>query len=178
MSFHRSRFPQLPWRSRSAIRRDVDAELEFHLEMRVNELVAQGFPREDATQRAREEFGDIDYTRDYCRVLDERTDRATRASDRFADARNDAAYALRTLRRNVGFTLVSLLTLALAIGANTAIFTVARAVLLKSLPYGQPDALVSVDESATGNPDVGVSLSPPNFVDYRAQQHAFTDIAD
>src|SRR6185436_245739 len=114
---------------------------------------------EEAHRRAREEFGDIDFTRAYCRELDERTDRATRVGDRLAEWRQDAQYALRTLRRSPGFAAVSLLTLALAIGANTAIFTVARAVLLKPLPYGNPESLMKLYESWPGNPGAHTELS-------------------
>jgi predicted permease len=177
MSPNRPRFPQLPWRSRTAIARDIDVELEFHLEMRVNELIAQGADTGEARRRAREEFGDLDFTRAYCRAIDERADRAERMSDRIDEWRQDVRYAFRTLRRSPGFALVSLITLAVAIGANTAIFSVARAVLLKPLPYGSPESLVAIFESWPGNPGEHTPLSPANFFDYRAQQRPFTDIA-
>ncbi|MEO7084145.1 MAG: ABC transporter permease [Gemmatimonadaceae bacterium] len=169
-----SRFFQVPWRSRSSIARDVDTELSFHLEMRVNELKAQGMSPEDAARRAKEEFGDLEFTRAYCRDVDERAERDTKNADRFADWRQDVRYALRTLRRAPGFAAVSLLTLALAIGANTAIFTVARAVLLKPLPYGSPDALFRLYETWQGDP---IPLSPADFDDYQAQQRGFTGVA-
>ena len=72
---------------------------------------------------------------------------------------------------------MSLLTLALAIGANTAVFSVTRAVLVKPLPYGVPSSLVALFEGSPRNPAAGLPLSPPNFVDYRAQQRTFTGIA-
>src|ERR1700730_15470947 len=94
----RSRFFQFPWRPRSVIAKDVDTELGFHLDMRVNELISQGLGREEARQRARDEFGDLEFTRRYCRDVDERAERETRLADRFADWRQDARYAWRTLR--------------------------------------------------------------------------------
>ncbi len=89
----------------------------------------------------------------------------------------DAAYALRTLRRSPGFALVSIVTLALAIGANTAIFSVARAVLLKPLPYGSPSSLVGFYETRSKQPANRVGLSAPNLQDYRDRQHTLTGIA-
>ena len=173
----RPRFFQLPWRSRSRIARDVDAELAFHLEMRMSELTAQGVPAEEAQQRARAEFGDIERTRKYCRDVDARTDRAMRFSDFVAEWRQDVRYSLRAMQRSPGFAVVSLITLALAIGANTAIFSVARAVLIAPLPYGDSGALMSLFEFPTQNPAQRHQLAPANYVDIKAQQHAFADIA-
>jgi len=171
------RFFQLPWRSRSRIARDVDAELAFHLEMRVSELTAKGVDAEEAAQRAREEFGDLERTRTYCRDLDTRADSETRLADRVAEWRQDVRYALRTMGRSPGFAIVSLLTLALAIGANTAVFSVARAVLVAPLPFGEPGSLVALYENQKQNPTERYPFAPANFVDYRAQQHTLTDIA-
>ncbi|MGH7620566.1 MAG: ADOP family duplicated permease [Gemmatimonadaceae bacterium] len=177
MARKRSRMFQIPWRSRDVIARDVDSELGFHLDMRTSELIAGGMRPDDARRRATEEFGDIEFTRAYCRRVDQLFERDTRMADHLATWRQDLRYAMRTLRRSPGFAAVSLLTLALAIGANTAIFSVANAVLLAPLPYGNADAVVGVFESWPGTPDGRTPLSPPDYVDYRAQQRAFTDIA-
>ena len=96
---------------------------------------------------------------------------------KMAEWQQDVRYGWRTLRRSPGFAAVSLLTLALAIGANTAIFSVARGVLLKPLPYGAPGALVALYESWPEHPGDHTPMSVPNFVDYRAQQHSFTGLA-
>jgi predicted permease len=130
-----------------------------------------------AVARAREEFGDIEFTRQYCREIDQRTERGIRMTDRLAAWRQDASYAWRTLRRSPGFALISILTLALAIGANTAIFSVARAVLLRPLPYGDPGALVGFFTVPSQNPDSRYDLSGPDLVDYRTRQHSLTAIA-
>ena len=171
------RFLQLPWRSRARITRDIDLELSFHLEMRVAELIAQGCSVADAERRAREEFGDLELTRAYCRTMDESTDRTARVADHVTDWRQDLRYAVRTLRRNAGFTAASLLTLALALGANTAIFSVAHSVLLAPLPYGRPESLVALYEGRSTSPSERYQLSPANFFDFRAQQRSFTGIA-
>ncbi|HEV2179791.1 MAG TPA: ADOP family duplicated permease, partial [Gemmatimonadaceae bacterium] len=167
---------RFPWRSRADIARDVDAELGFHLEMRVRELMAQGHDGDAARRTALAEFGDLEGTRAYCRAADARGDRAVRAADRLTEWRQDARYAWRTMRRTPAFAAVSLLTLTLAIGANTAIFSVVRAVLLRPLPYADPGRLVVAMESWPGNPGNSTPMSPPNYVDYRAQQRAFTDL--
>ena len=172
-----SRFFQFPFRSRKQIARDVDIELEFHLEMRVSELVAQGASADEARARARTEFGDIEFTRAYCRDTDHAADRSQRTADWLGELRQDVTYALRTLRRSPGFAMVSVVTLALAIGANSSIFSVARAVLLKPLPYGSPGSLVSFSELRSKQPGRRFDVSAPNLADYEAQQRTLTGIA-
>jgi putative ABC transport system permease protein len=88
---------------------------------------------------------------------------------------NDLRYALRQLRKSPGFTLIAVLTLALGIGANTAIFSVIYAVLLQPLPYPEPDRLTIVTESDSNQPQISVSF--PNYLDYRASNTVFEHLA-
>src|SRR3954462_11801495 len=87
---------------------------------------------------------------------------------------NDIRYALRALAASPGFTAAAVLTLALGIGANTAIFTAVYGVLLKPLPYGGPHHLVRISETPRGGE---WNVAYPNYLDWRARSHAFADMA-
>ena len=87
---------------------------------------------------------------------------------------NDLRFAARVLRKNLGFTAVAVLTLALGVGANTAIFSVVHAVLLRTLPFPQPDRILELNETARGSM---LTLSPPNLLDWKAQNTTFSAIA-
>lgn len=162
-------FIQWPWRSRATIAREVDAELAFHLEMRVAELVAAGVDLAAARARAGREFGDIEFTRSYCRRIDAESDRSMRFADALDEGRRDFRYALCALRQRPAFAAICILTLAIAIGANTAVFSVARAVLLAPLGYGNPDALVRLYDGSTTNANDRNPFSPANYADYVVQ---------
>lgn len=166
-----------PKRSREGIAQDVEAELAFHFEMRTKELMAQGLDAEAANRQAVTEFGDVEFTRNYCRQLDEKTERAEQSANMFNEWWQDIRYAFRTLRRSKAFAAVSLITLTLAIGANTAIFSVARAVLLKPLPYGDADNVVQLHDYPLTDRKQTYQLAPANFVDIRDRQKTMTDVA-
>ena len=173
----RSRFFRFPRRSREGIARDVEHELAFHIDMRSKELIAQGFDPDHARRQAVEDFGDVEFTRTYCQQLDERTERAEHSANIFAEWWQDVRYAARTLRRSKGFAAVSLVTLTLAIGANTAVFSVARAVLLRPLPYDRAEQLVQLHDFPLDDQKQTYQLAPANFADIRDRQTTLTDIA-
>ena len=116
----------------------VDDELAFHLDMRTQRLIACGMPPDAARREALRQFGDIESVRNDCVTFDEERERTMRRRNYSEELIQDLAYAARTLRRNLGFSLVVVLTLALGIGANTAIFTLSDAVLLRTVDVPHP----------------------------------------
>src|SRR5215831_9068148 len=146
---------------------ELDDELQFHLEHQCEKYIQSGLTREDALRRIRIDFGGAVQIHEECREA--------RGIHLIETLRQDLRYGFRTLRKNPGFTCVALITLALAIGANTAIFSVVYGVLLRPLPYSNPDRLIVLNET---HPRIGsVSVSYLNFLDWRAQNHAFSGMA-
>ena len=133
---------------RAQIVEAVDDELAFHLDMRTQRLIACGMPPEAARREALRQFGDVDAVRRDCVTYDEERERTMRRRNYSEELLQDLTYAARTLRRNLGFSVVVVLTLALGIGANTAIFTLIDAVLLRQLDVRRPAELVAVGDPA------------------------------
>jgi len=165
---------RLPWFSASRVRREVDDELRFHLDMKAQELIDSGASPAEAPSRARAEFGDLEYTRRYLNDTDRARMHQERRAELGDELRNDVRFALRQLRRNPGFTTIALVTLALGIGANTAIFSVVRGVLLAELPYSEPNRLVKVYSKIERGM---TSVSPADFKDWREQATRFSALA-
>ncbi|HEY4305481.1 MAG TPA: ABC transporter permease [Gemmatimonadaceae bacterium] len=143
MTDGRKRYPELP-RSRDRIHRDINEEIEFDLEMRIAELTRTGLDPRAARETAMREFGDIEATRRYCNEVDERSDRAGKWSRRFEDLRHDCTIAFRSMRATPAFAAIVLLTLAIGLGANVAIYSIVRRVLIDRLPYRDAQSLVRI----------------------------------
>lgn len=167
--------------ARTHIARDVDDELAFHLETRTQRLIAAGWTPDAARQEALRQFGDVDGVRRNCVIMDQQRERAMRRTDLAGELQQDIWYALRTLRRNMGFTIVIVCALALGIGANTAIFTLIDAVLVRSLPVSHAEQLVAVGDPvrvssmSNGSPRTDL-LSYPLYKDLRDQNQVFSGV--
>ena len=135
---------------RADVRRDVDDELGFHFEERIADLVASGLPPADARRQALEEFGDVDMVRDDLRDIDQRILESRGRAEWSSVMKGEIRHALRRLARHPAFTVPAVLTLALGLGATTAIYTVLDAVVLRPLPYAAADRLVYIDTPMPG----------------------------
>jgi predicted permease len=165
----RTRFPLRLWRP--SVDEEVDNELDFHLEMRTRELMRAGLPETEARRAALARFGDIVRARRECRALGRQREQRMRSTEYVTELRQDAAFAVRQMLATPGFTLIAVATLALGIGATTAIFSAVNAVVLRPLPVPEPDRLVTVQE-VWRNAGQG-AMSAGNFVDMMAEQSIF-----
>lgn len=148
---------------------EMSEEMRFHIEMEARDLLARGMPADEALRVARASFGGVERYRD--------EGREARGSSWYSDLSQDIRYARRTLGRNRGYALVSILTLALAIGASTTIFGVMNGVLLKPLPFPQSDNLFQLWDDLTwvGVPEAWVT--GPEIVTLRESLRSFDGVA-
>ena len=157
-----------------SVEEEVRRELDYHLEMLEQDLAAHGLEPAAARAAARAKFGDAERIGEECRDIGERRDTEMRRSEWVAEFRHDVRYALRQLRASPRFTIVSVLTLAVGLGAVTTIFGIANTVLLRALPFADPDRLVIASETTpVGRP---FSVSEPNYLDWRARVRRLSDI--
>ena len=149
------------------VNRELDRELQFHLEQLARENIENGMTPRAARQAALRSFGGVAQIEEQCKEM-----RRTRYIEDFVQ---DLRYSLRSLRRTPGFTAVMIATLALSIGANSAIFSLIEGVLVRALPYRQPEKLTRIFYSNPNWPKF--PMNPFDFRDFRERSHSFESIA-
>jgi len=135
------------WRDDRALATELDEELAFHLDMRTEELVADGLSPREARRRAEDELGGLGRARRVLLASDRQIERRRQLAEWLREVGGDLRLAGRGLAKSPGFTLAVTLSLALGIGANTAVFSLLDALLLKRLPVAAPDRLVAVGDT-------------------------------
>jgi len=167
----------LALRRRDRWEREVEDEIKLHLALRAEAFAAAGMSDAEAHQEAVRRFGPLSESR--AMLLDAAHHRETQMqrTEFIADARQDLAFALRTLGRQKAWTAITIATLALGIGATTAVFSVVSALLLHPLPYRHSDRVVYVEQQPTHGNNTGVSVSiipsAPVISEWRATSHSF-----
>ncbi|MGH9594106.1 MAG: ABC transporter permease, partial [Bryobacteraceae bacterium] len=162
---------QLRWRSlfrRSLAETELDAELEFHIQKQIEENLTAGMSAREARRMAVRQFGGLQQRTEECRDA--------RRVHTIEDLLRDLAYATRTLRKSPGFTTVAILSLALGIGANTAIFSLINPMLLRPLNVPQPARLVRVLSGTKGG-EPPQDVSYPNYVEIRKSAQSMQSLA-
>jgi putative ABC transport system permease protein len=152
-----------------AVEQRLDEEMEFHLARETEQNLAAGLTPDEARRKAILDFGGVQQTRELHREV--------RLGRWLEEVPGDVRHALRTLRRSPVFALTAILTLAIGIGANTAIFSVVSAVILQPLPFPHPEQLVMLSEDNAEKGWVQQSAAPANYLDWKDRVSAFQDAA-
>src|ERR1700744_1711053 len=168
--FERSRMAVLSLFRRERETARLNDELQFHLEQQVSENIAKGMSPAEARSAALRKFGNPALLRDQAR--------STWSWNWVETGVRDVRYGVRALARSPGFALIAILVMALGIGATTSLFTIVRAVLLKPLPFRDPNNLVMVYEHFRDDSGDGFNVvSPADFNDWHQRTHGFADMA-
>jgi len=163
------------WLWRVPLDQEFDEEIELHLEMRTRELIDRGIDPAEARAMAIRKMGDLAHVKATCVDEGRKRDREMRVALFLEELRDDITFAFRQLRAAPAFTIVATLTLALGIGANSAIFALVDATLLRPLPYANPDRLVTIWETSAATPR-GFA-SPPDMLDWKSRSRTFENLA-
>jgi putative ABC transport system permease protein len=163
------------WLWRVPLEQEFEEEIALHLEMRTRELIDGGMDPAAARAQAIKKMGDVKRLKQACVDLGRKRDREMSITLWLDELRQDTKFAFRQLRSAPAFTLVATLTLALGIGANSAIFALVDATLLRPLPYADADRLVTIWE--TSDATKRGFASPPNMLDWNTRSRTFENIA-
>jgi predicted permease len=155
---------------------DVKDELSFHLQAKIDDLVAQGWSPESARQEAERQFGDLRAVQQIGVRIGEKMERRKRLQDYWNDSLQDVRYTFRTLGRDPSFAAISILILALAIGANIAVFSVVNTLLLRPLPFPDSRQLVWIAPPPTACGLSCATYSADAYEEFRDQSRAYQDV--
>src|SRR5688572_7560920 len=163
---------KLPLRLRSLFLRrrvehELDEECQYHLDRQVEQNIAEGMDPREARYAATRRLGGIAQRKEECRDA-----RGINFIEFIEHALGDLQYGMRVLRKNPGFALAVIATLALGIGATTAVFSVVYGVVLRPLPYPHQEQLVTIGHDSSRLPSVGAA----NYLDWRAQNNVFDEV--
>ena len=173
----RPRLFRLPT-SRRRLRGDIDRELRFHIEGRLDELIASGLTREQAEQEVTRRFGDVSTVREQLEEIDTMTHRRRELGEWRATLARDLGHAVRGLALRPAFAMVVVLTLGLGIGATTAIYALLDTVVLRPLPYPNASRLVYIEHPVPGvETNAKWRMSQAGYFFFRKNSQAFDDIA-
>jgi putative ABC transport system permease protein len=167
----RKKKPPRGWFWALPVEQEVDEELAFHLEMHTRDLIARGMSPDAAREAAQQRLGDFYRLRRTCVSLGRRRNRVMRLTQWLGDLRDDLIVAIRRLKKSPGFTAVAVLTLALGIGANSAIFALADATLLRPLQFPDGNRLVRLFDSRM------LVAGPYEVVEWVIRNHTFEAMA-
>jgi predicted permease len=167
----RRQLASLLWKA--SVGDEVDAELDFHVEMRTREYIARGMDASAARIKALARFGNIAAVNAECRTIGNQRERDMRRTEYLSELAHDIRFSIRQLIKSPGFAAVAMLTLALGVGATTAIFSAVEAVVLRPFPYDQPDRLVFAFTRWKFG-DGGVSVG--DYADWRRRSTAFAQL--
>jgi putative ABC transport system permease protein len=175
------RLLRFPIRTRAAMKRDADDELDALIACRVEHLIARGMSSDDARAEAMRRLGaSLDQVRHQLHTNADQRERRMRVVEFFESVMQDIRYAARGLARHPGFTAVAVLTLAIGVGATTAIFSAVNVLLLRPLPYARPNELMKASlilPAEGGHPTLTPGFAYPTYTALRDAQRSFSDLA-